>query len=59
MHHPGQPHVLNIGRTAGDLGGDIDARHRPANDLECRRVLQFRLRLRLDMQHIVPDEFTI
>ena len=28
MHHAGQPHVLDIGRAAGDLGGDIDARHR-------------------------------
>ena len=29
---PGQPHVLNIGGSAGDLGGNIDARHRLAHD---------------------------
>ena len=54
MHHAGQPHILDVGRAAGDLCRDIDARHRLAHHLECRRVLQFRLRLRLHMQHVGP-----
>ena len=37
MHHAGQPHVLHIGRAAGDLGRDIDARYRLAHHLEGRR----------------------
>ena len=25
MHHAGRPHVLHVGRAAGDLGGNVDA----------------------------------
>ena len=33
MHHAGQAHVLHIGRAAGDLGRNVDARQRLAHHL--------------------------
>ena len=59
MHHAGQPHVLDIGRTAGDLGRNIDARHRLAHHLVRRGILQLRFRLRLHMQHVARDQIAI
>ena len=59
MHHARQPHVLHIGRAAGDLGRDIDARHRLAHHLEGRGILQFRTGLRLHMQHVAGNEVAI
>ncbi len=59
MHHARQPHVLDIGRTARDLGRDIDARHRLAHHLERRGILQFRFGLRQHMQHVARDQIAI
>ena len=42
MEHPGQAHVLHIGRLAGDLGRKIRSRNALADDPVIRR------RLRLD-----------
>ena len=33
MHHAGQPQVLDIGDAAGDLGRNVDAWHRLADDV--------------------------
>jgi hypothetical protein len=32
MHHPRRADVLNVGRPARDLGGDVDPRQRPADE---------------------------
>ena len=59
MHHARQPHVLHIGRAARDLGRNIDARHRLAHHRVGRRILQLRLRLRLDVQHAACHQIAI
>ncbi len=38
MDHAGGADVLDIGRAARDLGGDVDPRKRPADDRVARRV---------------------
>ena len=56
MHHAVEPQILHIGDGAGDLGRNIDARQRAADDGEGLRILELRTRLRLDVQNVVGDE---
>ena len=52
VQHAVQPQVVDVGDAAGHLGGNVDARQRLSHDAERAGLLQVRLRLRLDVQHL-------
>ena len=59
MHHARQAHVLHVSGAAGDLGRNIDPRHRLSHHLVGRGILQIRFDLSLHVQHVARDQIAV
>jgi hypothetical protein len=59
VQHAWQPEILHVGELSGDLAGDVDARNRPAHNLELRWIFERHRLVDLQSETLPFDESAI
>ena len=59
MQHAGHANVLHEGEPPGDLGGDVEAGHRPPHDRVGRRIFERRLRVDLQRKRTAAEQLAV